>query len=56
VTFLTGEGSPQVAEKVTHEAPITSGIQEVDTNVCGFFSEDGIFFIKLDFLAVICGI
>jgi hypothetical protein len=44
-----------VAEKVTHEAPSASGIQEVEKSTF-FFREDGIFFAKLAFSAVICGI
>jgi hypothetical protein len=43
-----------VSEKVTHEAPTASGIREVEEST--FFSEDIIFFAKLAFSAVICGI
>jgi hypothetical protein len=51
---LEGVGSPQVAEKVAHEAPTASGIREVEKIT--FFGEDWIFFVKLAFSAVICGI
>jgi hypothetical protein len=55
VTFLPLGVSPhQVAEKVTHKAPTASGILEVEKST--FFGEDEIFFAKLAFSAVICGI
>jgi hypothetical protein len=49
---VEGVGSPQVAEKVMHKAPSASGIREVE-KVLIFFSEEGIFFAKLAFSAVI---
>jgi hypothetical protein len=52
---VEGVGSPRVAEKVTHEAPTASGVREVEKKYF-FFGEDGIFFAKLAFSAVICGI
>jgi hypothetical protein len=52
---VEGVGSPRVAEKVTYEAPTASGIREVEKNTF-FFGEDGIFFAKLAFSAVIYGI
>jgi hypothetical protein len=52
---VEGVGSPRVAEKVTHEALTATGIQEVEKSTF-FFGEDGIFFAKLAFSAVICGI
>jgi hypothetical protein len=51
---VEGVGSPRVSEKVTQEAPTASGIREVEKSI--FFGEDGIFFAKLAFSAVICGI
>jgi hypothetical protein len=48
-------GSPRVAAKVMHETPTASGIREVEKKYF-FFGEDGIFFAKLAFSAVICGI
>jgi hypothetical protein len=43
---VEGLASPQVAEKVMHEAPTASGIREVEKSTF-FFVEDGIFFAKL---------
>jgi hypothetical protein len=51
---VEGVGSPRVVEKVTHKAPTASGIREVEK--VPFFGEYGIFFAKLAFSAVICGI
>jgi hypothetical protein len=48
-------GSPRVAEKITHEAPTASGIREVEKSTFSF-GKYGIFFGKLAFLVVICGI
>jgi hypothetical protein len=50
---VEGVGSSRVAEKVTHEALTASAIQKVEKSTF-FFSEDGIFFAKLAFPAVIC--
>jgi hypothetical protein len=56
---VEGVGSPAHPEwqkiKITHEAPTASGIREVEKSTF-FFGEDGIFFAKLAFSAVICGI
>jgi hypothetical protein len=51
---VEGVGSPRVAEKVEHEAPTASKIRKMEKVL--FFGEDGIFFTKLAFSAVICGI
>jgi hypothetical protein len=52
---VEGVGSPRVAEKFAHEAPTASGIREVEKNTFLLF-EDGIFFAKLAFSALIYGI
>jgi hypothetical protein len=52
--MVEGVGSPRVAKKVTHEAPTASGIREVEKST--FFGEGEIFFAKLAFSAVNCGI
>jgi hypothetical protein len=44
---VDGMGSPRVSEKVTHEAPTASGIQEMEKNTF-FFCEDIRVRVQLD--------